>query len=159
MRPRTPALKFSSPKLTDIDVEHHANSNSQTRRSAGPLEDTLANPFAPFLQEEVLVTPYRSELNKDAEFQEQLNSMLLSFVLKFHSWSTSRPAVETAAAGSKLSDDAQNIIAIEKEQGMSQFRPSFFGMPLPRDSFESRQRLLEFISRMKDALAVLTGLR
>lgn len=69
--------------------------------------------------------------------------MLLSFVLKFHSWSTSRPAVETASAGSRLSDDAHNIMAIEKEQGMSQSQTSFFGMLLPCDLLVLLSRALE----------------
>lgn len=70
-RPKTPALKHSSPKLGEMD-EQRVKSDSQARRGVGPLEDSLANPFVPFLQEQVLVAPYHSELSKDAEFQERL---------------------------------------------------------------------------------------
>lgn len=127
--------------------------------------------------------------------------MILDLVLNFHAWSTARPEFETAHAGDTLMDEAQRVLATEREQGMSLFsfgmnchrRPpssSFCGLclyltvsPYQRifDTFpthlthlariyspmsspffpslveQNRLRLLEFIQRIKTALASLTG--
>ena len=52
--------------------------------------------------------------------------MLLDFVLKFHAWSTSRPEAESVAAGDALTEEAEKIIQIQREQGTFLL---FFGMP------------------------------
>ncbi len=69
-RSKTPVARNPTPKPARIDDEQRNGLDAQTRRT-GPLEDTLANPFVPFLQEQALVTPYHAELNKDVEFQER----------------------------------------------------------------------------------------
>ena len=59
----------------------------------------------------------------------ELNQQLAEFILKFHAWSTSRPQVETARSADALSEEANNIENIEREQGTSSAPVSFFGMP------------------------------
>lgn len=54
-----------------------------------------------------------------------MNQMILDLVLNFHAWSTARPEFETAHAGDTLMDEAQRVLATEREQGMSLFS---FGM-------------------------------
>lgn len=118
--------------------------------------------------------------------------MILDLVLNFHAWSTARPEFETAHAGDTLMDEAQRVLATEREQGTSLFsfgmkcyRPTsssssscgsyylfalsihytfgahiltnFYRFFFPFFTEQNRLRLLEFIQRIKTALASLTG--
>ena len=48
----------------------------------------------------------------------ELHEKLLELILELHAWSTSRPELESTAAGDILVDEAQSIINTEREQGM-----------------------------------------
>lgn len=60
--------------------------------------------------------------------------MILDLVLNFHAWSTARPEFETAHAGDTLMDEAQRVLATEREQGTSLFS---FGMKCYRPTSSS----------------------
>ena len=114
-----------------------------------------------------------------------LQFMVLDLILEFLAWATSRPEYESALTGDTLYDEIQKVQEMEREQGTF---TSFFGMQsssiqagpikflggLPtvlllkgrghKDADilyfieTSRLRLLEFITRIKNALAALTDL-
>ncbi|TDL22873.1 hypothetical protein BD410DRAFT_788244 [Rickenella mellea] len=102
------------------------------------VEESLATPFLAFSSDEIL-GPGDDEEQKDIEFQNQLHQMLLQLVLEFHAWSTSRPAHETAIKGEAILSETKMLRALEGEQE------------------STRLRLIEFISRVKSALAALTS--
>ncbi|KAH8113923.1 hypothetical protein DFH11DRAFT_283148 [Phellopilus nigrolimitatus] len=89
------------------------------------VDAALAEPFASFAHQDVLVRPYDDELRRDVDFQEQLHQLLLELVLEFHAWSTSRPELESTAAGDALFEETQAVLNTEREQGMLSF---LFGM-------------------------------
>ncbi|KAI5120084.1 hypothetical protein M0805_001241 [Coniferiporia weirii] len=111
------------------------STNTASQKS---VDISLAEPFAQFSHENVLVGPYDDELRRDISFQDQFHQQLLEFLLEFHAWSTSRPELESATAGDALFEETQAILNVEGEQE------------------SSRIRLLEFITRIKAALAALT---
>lgn len=102
--------------------------------------------------------------------------MLLDVILETHAWAANRPKNETNVAMLKFEERISDIMEKEKEQGMSRLTnfvsvlcsiagmqcfilSSFFTcmhMQLTLFSLETtRQRLNEFVTRMKTALAAL----
>lgn len=69
-------------------------------------------------------------IHADPRISPDMNRALIEFILKFHAWSTARPAADRERVGEALSEEANNIANIEREQGMSSSSSvSFFGMP------------------------------
>ncbi|KAL5481032.1 hypothetical protein ACEPAI_9973 [Sanghuangporus weigelae] len=110
------------------------------------VDATLAKPFMSFAHQDLIKEPYEDDMRRDDEFKEQLHQQLLDLILEFHAWSMSRPDSETATAGEALVEEARVIQRLEEEQGMWSI---LFD--------QSRLRLVEFIARIKAALATLTG--
>ncbi|KAL5523129.1 hypothetical protein ACEPAF_1396 [Sanghuangporus sanghuang] len=110
------------------------------------VDATLAKPFTPFAHQDLIKEPYEDDMRRDDEFKEQLHQQLLDLILEFHAWSTSRPDSETASAGEALVEEARVIQRLEEEQGMWSI---LFD--------QTRIRLVEFVARIKAALATLTG--
>ncbi|KAL5499008.1 hypothetical protein ACEPAH_1526 [Sanghuangporus vaninii] len=110
------------------------------------VDATLAKPFMPFAHQDLIKEPYEDDMRRDDEFKEQLHQQLLDLILEFHAWSTSRPDSETASAGEALVEEARVIQRLEEEQGMWSI---LFD--------QTRLRLVEFVARIKAALATLTG--
>lgn len=103
--------------------------------------------------------------------------MLLELILDFHAWSAARPMHESDRTADTLEKEVQTIREAEKEQGRSPTSPPACVAPTPRfvgrrtahtrlDAYMltaplvelTRQRLNDFITRIKLALAALTGL-
>lgn len=106
--------------------------------------------------------------------------MIIELMLEFHAWSTSRPIHEAETTADTLEKEVNNIMETEKEQGRYlhplPLRNCFIGRPmffapisshfylhicnadrlLPEE--KTRQRLNDFVERIKMALAALTGL-
>ncbi|EIW55211.1 uncharacterized protein TRAVEDRAFT_39512 [Trametes versicolor FP-101664 SS1] len=105
-----------------------------------PIGDMLSQQFAPFDHRSKVVAPFDDETKRDAAFIEKLNVMLLELILDFHAWSAARPMHESDRTADTLEKEVQTIREAEKEQELT------------------RQRLNDFITRIKLALAALTGL-
>ncbi|KAI0327225.1 hypothetical protein GY45DRAFT_1284118 [Cubamyces sp. BRFM 1775] len=119
------------------------NASNGSPESAGtkrPLSEVLSATFTPFDHRAKVVAPFDDESKRDAEFARKLNSMLLELILDFHAWSAARPAHETDKAADSLEKELKGLQNTEQEQE------------------KTRQRLNEFITRIKLALAALTGL-
>ncbi|KAI0346508.1 hypothetical protein BDW22DRAFT_1352610 [Trametopsis cervina] len=71
---------------------------------------------------------------------QELSRMIIELMLEFHAWSTSRPAHESDKMADTLEKDINAIMEKEQEQE------------------KTRQRLNDFVNRIKMALAALTGL-
>ena len=109
--------------------------------------------------------------------------MILELMLEFHAWSSARPIREAERAADTLEKEINGIIETEKEQGTSstpELLSQLVGTPmsllvhfltLPSaymrrhntylDSVsaeKTRQKLSDFVVRIKLALAALTGL-
>ena len=102
--------------------------------------------------------------------------MLLELMLEVHAWSTARPAHESDATADTLEKEVKVVIGLEKEQGTSSFigRPVFptssrvhpprlskcggYMLMSCRREEKTRQRLNDFVTRIKLALAALTDL-
>ncbi|KAI1786730.1 hypothetical protein LXA43DRAFT_1032672 [Ganoderma leucocontextum] len=107
-----------------------------------------------------VVTPFENETKRDAEFLEKLNTMLLELIIDFHAWSAARPAHEGEKMADLLEKEVKTLRDAEKDQGTSAPPPSPSPSPSASVSVveQTRQRLHDFITRIKLALAALTGL-
>ncbi|OBZ67771.1 hypothetical protein A0H81_12477 [Grifola frondosa] len=158
----------------------YAPSKSQGHSQKRAIAEVISETFPPFNHRTVVVEPFDNEAKRDADFTEKLNVMLLELLLDFHAWSTSRPTHESDQTADTLEKDIKAVIEMEKEQGM--FSPPtsvptslvgtriFLAFSLlasldlcleDADYFlkrKNRQRLNDFVTRIKLALAALTGL-
>ncbi|KAI0078371.1 hypothetical protein K474DRAFT_1641767 [Panus rudis PR-1116 ss-1] len=118
-----------------------------------PMNDMIRQSFPPFDHRGTIVTPFDEESKRDAEFQEKLTEMLLELTLDFHAWSSARPLQESDRTADALEKEINELMEAEKEQGT-------FIAPSSSLSFieKTRQRLSEFVERIKMALAALTAL-
>ncbi|KAI0631092.1 hypothetical protein C8Q77DRAFT_1074956 [Trametes polyzona] len=135
----------------------HQDENGTQKR---PLSDMLSQTFAPFDHHSKVVAPFDDETKRDAEFIEKLNTMLLELILEFHAWSAARPMYESDKTADTLEQEVKALREAEKDQGRSLLSstPSPCTMPAPGFVEQTRQRLNDFITRIKLALAALTGL-
>ncbi|KAI0090337.1 hypothetical protein BDY19DRAFT_939669 [Irpex rosettiformis] len=108
-------------------------------RDASPVSLVMQS-FPEFDHRGTIVKPFDVEGKRDSEFQDKLSKMVIELMLDFHAWSTSRPVHETETTADALEKEVNVIMEIEKEQE------------------KTRQRLNEFVNRIKMALAALTGL-
>ncbi|KZT25719.1 hypothetical protein NEOLEDRAFT_1092207 [Neolentinus lepideus HHB14362 ss-1] len=143
---------------------HPPNQNASAGTSCSQQRTVLEvveERFPPFDHRSAVVDPFEEENRRDAQFREKLNEMLLNLMIEVHAWSTARPASETNQNIESLEKEINNIMTIENEQGMSP-SPSltFIGRPTFRSLAlqQTRQRLGEFVNRIKIALAALTGI-
>ncbi|KZT64088.1 hypothetical protein DAEQUDRAFT_658870, partial [Daedalea quercina L-15889] len=139
------------------------------------IADVISASHPPFDHRSAIVEPFDSESKRDVEFIEKLNVMLLELMLDLHAWSTARPAHESDTTADALEKEVKAVIELEKEQGTSSLigRPVFPAISRPSavalwhkrlyahfcpNEEKTRQRLNEFVTRIKLALAALTGL-
>ncbi|KAK0203620.1 hypothetical protein DFS33DRAFT_1383872 [Desarmillaria ectypa] len=134
---------------------------SQQQHRDRPLTEIIGQTFPSFDHHSIVVKPFEEESARDVAFSQEttytteLSAMLLDVVLETHAWASARPKHESQVAVQKFEKKISQVMEVEKEQGMSPFSLSF----LPSVIFEqTRERLNEFVSRMKTALAALTGL-
>ncbi|KAJ7042512.1 hypothetical protein C8F04DRAFT_1076184 [Mycena alexandri] len=81
--------------------------------------------------------------------------MLLDAALEAHAWASARPFHETDMATEMYEKQIMQVQQQESEQGMLARPlnpPSFFSLVFEK----TRQRLNEFVARMRSALAALT---
>ncbi|TBU51177.1 hypothetical protein BD310DRAFT_963153 [Dichomitus squalens] len=138
---------------TSVSDTSKSGTHSTSKR---PITDILSETFPPYDDQAELVTPFDNETKRDAEFLEKLNSMLLELIIEFHAWSSARPMHESDQMADVLEKEIKGLRNIESEQGTSS-APIYFSIPSASPS-KTRQRLYEFITRIKLALAALTGL-
>ncbi|EMD35473.1 hypothetical protein CERSUDRAFT_85436 [Gelatoporia subvermispora B] len=105
-----------------------------------PTSTVISQPFSSFDHRKNVVEPFEEECKRDVEFMEKLNGMMLQLMLEFHAWSTARPSCESDRTADTLEAEVKAIIELEKDQE------------------RSRQRLSDFVNRIKLALAALTEL-
>ncbi|KAK0192747.1 hypothetical protein F5146DRAFT_517585 [Armillaria mellea] len=128
---------------------------SQQQHHDRPLTEIIGQTFPLFDQHSIVVKPFGDESVRDAAFSQELSAMLLDVALETHAWASARPKHESQIAVQKFEKKISQVMEIEKEQGTSPFSLS----SIPSVIFEqTRERLNEFVSRMKTALAALTGL-
>ncbi|EJD51197.1 hypothetical protein AURDEDRAFT_159606 [Auricularia subglabra TFB-10046 SS5] len=122
--------------------------------------DTIHTPFPPFNPASVSV-PYDDDARGLAQYEtgvqgslavpampipcSDITRALLETTLAFHAWACARPRAETRAVGDALSAEVRDVAAEEERQGMSSFELA-------------RQRLIEFVAKIKLAVMSLTTL-
>ncbi|KIK68568.1 hypothetical protein GYMLUDRAFT_114669, partial [Collybiopsis luxurians FD-317 M1] len=119
-----------------------------------PLADIISETFPSFDHQRLVVGPFTEETARDAKFEQ--GTMLLDVILETHAWASARPKFESQLAVQKLENKISDVIEVEKTQGMSESSSSSFWPALLFE--QTRQSLNEFVTRMRTALAALTGL-
>ncbi|KAI0947951.1 hypothetical protein AcW1_009581 [Taiwanofungus camphoratus] len=114
--------------------------NNTDRSQKRAISEVISKTFPPFDHRTTVVEPFDNEAKRDTEFLEKLNLVLLELMLEFHAWSTARPTYESDRTADELEKEVKAMIELEKEQE------------------KTRQRLNDFVTRIKLALAALTGL-
>ncbi|CAL1699550.1 unnamed protein product [Somion occarium] len=122
---------------TNVQV---ASNNNQSTNDKQTALDIISETFPPFDHRGKIVAPFDNETKRDAEFQESLSIMLLALMLEFHAWSSARPMQESDRTADALEKEINELMGTEKEQE------------------KTRQRLKDFVERIKMALAALTAL-
>ncbi|KAF9078784.1 hypothetical protein BDP27DRAFT_1153118, partial [Rhodocollybia butyracea] len=124
-----------------------------------PLNEVIGESFAPFDHQKVVVRPFTEETARDTSFEQELGQLLLDAIIETHAWAAARPKFESQLAVQKLEQKISDVIEVEKTQGTSFSTPLDSLSLWPALLFEqTRQSLHEFVTRMKTALAALTGL-
>ncbi|KAJ7492887.1 hypothetical protein FB451DRAFT_1219980 [Mycena latifolia] len=127
--------KVSSPRPCSPPPAAQSDIKPRSR----PLVELIGSPFPPFDCETAVVLPFQDETARDEAFQKELNEMLLDAALETHAWASARPFHETDLATRKFEKQIMSVQEQEREQE------------------KTRQRLNEFVTRVKSALAALTG--
>ncbi|PCH35231.1 hypothetical protein WOLCODRAFT_139815 [Wolfiporia cocos MD-104 SS10] len=128
----------SSSSSSPACSQQEGDARSRTEKQS--ISEIIAETFPPFDHRTAVVEPFDNESKRDAEFLEKLNVMLLELVLEFHAWSTARPMHESDRTADALEKEVKAVVELEKEQE------------------KTRQRLNDFVTRIKLALAALTGI-
>ncbi|KAF9467879.1 hypothetical protein BDZ94DRAFT_1143399, partial [Collybia nuda] len=120
-----------------------------------PLSEIIGETFPPFDHQLNIVSPFNEETNRDLAFERELSAMLLDLIIETHAWASARPRHESTLAAHKIEQKIVSVIEAEKRQGMLPLYSHY----LPFSVVEkTREKLNEFVTRMKTALAALTGL-
>ncbi|KAK0480596.1 hypothetical protein IW261DRAFT_1607218 [Armillaria novae-zelandiae] len=132
---------------------------SQQQHRDRPLTEIIGQTFPSFDHHSIVVKPFEEESARDIAFSQELSAMLLDVMLETHAWASARPKHESQVAVQKFEKKISQVMEVEKEQGASPFSLQ----SLPSVIFvlfteQTRERLNEFVGRMKTALAALTGL-
>ncbi|KAJ6574837.1 hypothetical protein B0H19DRAFT_1125969 [Mycena capillaripes] len=134
--------KQSSPRpRSPPPAQAQSNASKHTGSTRGrPLVDVIGAQFPAFDCESAVIFPFQDETARDETFQKELNEMLLDAALETHAWASARPFHETEMATRKYE---QQIMAVQGQENEQE---------------KTRQKLNEFVTRMRSALAALTGL-
>ncbi|KAJ3773539.1 hypothetical protein FB446DRAFT_618945, partial [Lentinula raphanica] len=125
-----------------------------------PLAEVISEKFAPFDHNRLVVGPFTEETNRDANFEQELGTLLLDIMLETHAWATARPRFESQLAMQKLENKISDVMEVESTQGMSLSSSNVFhslSLWFALLFEQTRRDLSEFVTRMKSALAALTG--
>ncbi|TCD60224.1 hypothetical protein EIP91_010532 [Steccherinum ochraceum] len=115
--------------------------------------DVVSKSFPPFNHVGMIVQPFDQEVKRDEQFQNELSTMLLELMLDFHAWAAARPSTEAERNAELLEKGINGLLETEKEQGMLSISELLLLLVE-----KTRQRLNDFVVRIKLALAALTGL-
>ncbi|TFK34461.1 hypothetical protein BDQ12DRAFT_636407, partial [Crucibulum laeve] len=135
----------SSPSVKDLPSNQlqppsQSPLNLSSSNAVRPLADIISERFAPFDHQGSIVGPFENETARDLTFEQELGAMLLDVIIETQAWASTRPKHESQTAVQKFETKISEIMEIEKEQE------------------KTRERLNDFVVRMKTALAALTGL-
>ncbi|KAJ7130092.1 hypothetical protein C8R43DRAFT_1025769 [Mycena crocata] len=133
--PSTSEKASSRPCSPPSAAQAQTNTQSQSRRRRPSID--LSAPFPAFDCEDAIIFPFQDETARDDTFQKELNEMLLDAALEAHAWASARPIHETDLAVRKFETQ---ILHVQEQEGEQE---------------KTRQRLNEFVTRMKSALAAL----
>ncbi|KAJ7462642.1 hypothetical protein B0H11DRAFT_2053689 [Mycena galericulata] len=155
----SPSRKASSPRPCSPPPPAQPQSSLNPSRSRGHVVDLIGAQFPTFDCHTAVVFPFQEENARDDAFQKELNEMLLDATLQVHAWASARPFHETEIATQKFEKQIMTVQEQETEQGMLTTRPHPSPLFLVFLFFEkTRQRLNEFVTSMKSALAALTAM-
>ncbi|RPD61248.1 hypothetical protein L227DRAFT_610295 [Lentinus tigrinus ALCF2SS1-6] len=142
--------------MSSSSTSPEQNSTEMPKR---PISDVLSETFPSFDHHAKIVSPFDEETKRDAEFVEKLNTMLLELIIEFHAWSAARPTFESERTADALEKEVKALVEAEKEQGRSSASLSTSTSSASQSLVEkTRQRLHDFITRIKLALVALTTL-
>nr|GAT49782.1 predicted protein [Mycena chlorophos] len=110
--------------------------SSAQPRARRPVTEIIENEFRAFDCDSIIV-PFQAETARDATFQQEMNELILEATLEMHAWASARPFLETDAATSKYE---QQVLELQQQENEQE---------------KTRQRLQEFVTRMRTALALL----
>ncbi|KAJ7071289.1 hypothetical protein C8F01DRAFT_1109890 [Mycena amicta] len=113
------------------------NSFALAKRRARNITVEIESEFQGFDCENNVIFPFQDESARDSAFQKELNDMLLDCTIEMHAWASARPFHETDAATTKYE---KQIMALQHQENQQE---------------KTRQRLQEFVTRMRTALAAL----
>ncbi|KAJ7275308.1 hypothetical protein B0H12DRAFT_251300 [Mycena haematopus] len=132
------SVEPSSPHSRSPPAAQPQPTNQKTSARGRPLGELIGTQFPPFDCECAIVVPFQNETARDEAFQKELNEMLLDASLAVHAWASARPFQETEMVTREFERDIMSLQATENEQE------------------KTRQRLNDFVTRMRSALAALT---
>ncbi|KAJ3975681.1 hypothetical protein EV361DRAFT_887542 [Lentinula raphanica] len=84
-----------------------------------PLAEVISEKFAPFDHNRLVVGPFTEETNRDANFEQELGTLLLDIMLETHAWAAARPRFESQLAMQRLENRISDVMEVESTQGMS----------------------------------------
>ncbi|KAF9568685.1 hypothetical protein CPC08DRAFT_678984 [Agrocybe pediades] len=128
-----------------------------------PITDIISERFSAFDAQSLIAQPFEDEASRSAKFEKELCDMLLNVLLETHAWARARPKHEATREGRLLEDQIGQIMETEREQGMCSSSPtpssSSASSYLLGSAFveQTRQKLGDFVDKMKKALAALTS--
>ncbi|KAJ3797128.1 hypothetical protein GGU11DRAFT_816671 [Lentinula aff. detonsa] len=160
----TPCLSNKPSDLTPngdgTDPEPVSTHSAPVSAKDRPLTEVISEKFAPFDHNRLVVGPFTEETTRDANFEQELGTLLLDAILETHAWAAARPKFESHLTVQRLENKISDVMEVESTQGMSQSSSNALHSlsSWPALLFErTRQDLNEFVIRMKSALAALTG--
>ncbi|TFY69315.1 hypothetical protein EVG20_g3200 [Dentipellis fragilis] len=96
-----------------------ADSTRSQRSQSRSVTDIISEKHAPFDHQTLIVEPFEAEERRDADFQRELNRLLLFTLVEAHAWAVTRPNYENERATLALEHEITSVIETEKEQGRS----------------------------------------
>ncbi|KAI0319502.1 hypothetical protein OF83DRAFT_1109764 [Amylostereum chailletii] len=141
-----------SPSHPDLDQVHDRppRLNGAPRRTPAEIIQTV---FTPFDQQKSIIDPFEAEARKAEEYRQKFRLLMMEIIVETQTWAASRSDSESRKASARLEQEMDAIAATEREQGRSS-SPS----PSSRTCSELlRLRLVQFVTNIKNALAMLTG--
>ncbi|PFH48232.1 hypothetical protein AMATHDRAFT_150342 [Amanita thiersii Skay4041] len=155
----------SSPRLSPpLQTPQSAQSRPSTSMNERSLIEVLSESFPQFDHRKEIVEPFTDETNHEQTFKEELCDMLLASLIEASAWSTARLKQDNAVAAERFEQRISQIMDVEKEQGMSPL--TFLSLSvdiglllvwlLSSPTEKTRERLNDFITRLKNAIIALT---
>ncbi|KAJ3788495.1 hypothetical protein GGU10DRAFT_286195 [Lentinula aff. detonsa] len=161
----TPCLSNKPSDLTPngdgTDPEPVSTHSAPVSGKDRPLTEVISEKFAPFDHNRLVVGPFTEETTRDANFEQELGTLLLDAILETHAWAAARPKFESHLTVQRLENKISDVMEVESTQGMAFAPDVLFPIITLYSAYHlierTRQDLNEFVIRMKSALAALTG--